>query len=193
MGLGGSASFSGSGSLVESEVFPRVYGTYDHGFLLPIDHSSIWLRTAAGKSWGDRTNVFSNFFFGGFGNNWVDYQDVHRYREYYSFPGLDLNEAGGNDFAKTTIEWTLPAVRFRRAGVPSFYANWSRLSMFSSALVTDIGTPSVRRDLYSIGAQIDLSLVIFTSLDSMLSFGYATAFENGNGSDEVMVSLKLLR
>ncbi|HUP45921.1 MAG TPA: hypothetical protein VM779_10460, partial [Thermoanaerobaculia bacterium] len=186
-------SIAASGSLVESEFFPRLYGTYDRGFMLPIDHSSLWLRAAAGKSWGERTNAFSNFFFGGFGNNWVDYQEVQRYREYYSFPGLELNEAGGNDFAKGTVEWTLPAIRFRRAGVPSLYANWARLALFSSMLVMDVGTASARRDLYSVGAQVDVSLVIFSSLDSTLSFGVATAFENGRGSDEVMVSLKLLR
>lgn len=190
---GHSWSLTGSGSIVESEVFPRIYGTYDWGFLTPIDHSSIWLRGAAGKSWGDRSNAFSNFFFGGFGNNWVDYQEVRRYREYYSFPGLELNAAGGNDFARGGVEWTLPPVRFRRAGVPSFYTNWARLALFSSALVTDVSESEFRRDLYNVGAQVDLSLVIFSSLESTFSVGYARAFGDGDGSDEVMISLKLLR
>ena len=30
---------------------------------------------------------FANFFFGGFGNNYVDHGDEKRYREYYSLPG----------------------------------------------------------------------------------------------------------
>lgn len=190
---GHSWSVAASGSLVESEFFPRLYATAQKGFLLPIEHSSLWLRGAAGRSWGNRENAFSNFYFGGFGNNWIDHQEVQRYREYYSFPGLELNEAGGNDFAKTTVEWTLPPVRFRRAGVPSFYANWARLALFSSALVTDFSADEHRRDVYNIGAQIDLSLVLFSSLDSTLSFGYATAFDDGEAGDEVMISLKLLR
>ncbi|MBK5258897.1 MAG: hypothetical protein JJE51_04835 [Thermoanaerobaculia bacterium] len=184
---------AGSASVVESEVLPRLYGTYERGFLLPLDHSSIWLRGAAGKSWGDRTNAFSNFFFGGFGNNWVDYQEVRRYRDYYSFPGVELNGAGGNDFARGAVEWTLPAVRFRRAGVPSLYANWARLALFTSALMTNVGESELRRNLRNVGAQVDLSLVIFSSLESTFSIGYATAFEKGDRSDEVMVSLKLLR
>lgn len=184
-------SVTASGSLVESEFFPRVFGTAEHGFLLPLDHSSIWLRGAGGKSWGERTNAFSNFFFGGFGNNYVDYQEVHRYREQYSFPGLELNEVGGNDFVKGSVEWTLPPVRFRQLGVPSFYANWARLAFFSSALATDVTTD--RRTVYDIGAQVDLSLVLFASLDSTLSVGYASAFGEGSRSDEVMISLKLLR
>ena len=84
-----------------------------------IEHSSLWLRTAAGKSWGDRDNAFANFFFGGFGNNWIDYQEVCRYRDHYAFPGVELNEIGGTDFVKATLEWTLPPVRFQRLGRPS--------------------------------------------------------------------------
>ena len=34
---------------------------------------------------------------------------IDRYREYYSFPGTELNEIGGKNFAKATLEWTLPS------------------------------------------------------------------------------------
>ena len=176
-----------SANHVSGDFFPQVYATYDRGAMLPIEHSSIWLRTAAGKSFGDRQNPFANFFFGAFGNNWVDYQDAHRYREYYAFPGLDLDEVGGTGFGKATLEWTLPPHRFRRLGVPSFYANWTRLALFSSLLRT--GGQNVR----DIGAQVDLSLVLFSNLDSMLSLGYAKAAYRGRNANEVMVSLKLLR
>ena len=46
----------------------------DYGFQLPINHSSIWFRGAAGVGIGDRNNPFANFYFGGFGNNYIDYQ-----------------------------------------------------------------------------------------------------------------------
>lgn len=176
-----------SGNHVNGDFFPRVYGTYDKGLLLPLEHSSVWLRTAAGKSFGDRDNPFANFFFGAFGNNWIDYQGAHRYREYYAFPGLDINEAGGTGFGKATVEWDLPPVRFRRAGVPSFYANWARAALFTSVLNTG------GRNIRNVGGQIDLSLVMFSNLDSMLSVGYAKAFDEGRRSNEVMMSLKLLR
>ena len=182
-----------SGNHVTGHFFPRLYGTYDKGFLLPIDHSSLWLRSAAGKSFGDRENPFADFFFGAFGNNWIDYQEVHRYREYYSFPGLDLNDVGGNDFGRLTVEWTLPPIRFRHAGVPSLYTNWARLALFSSGLVTDVGNRDFRRNIYDIGAQLDFSMVLFSNLESTFSLGYATAIEKGRSSNEVMLSLKLLR
>jgi hypothetical protein len=179
-----------SASTVHSDFFPRVYATYERGFLLPLEHSSLWLRGAGGKSWGDRTNVFANFYFGGFGNNWIDWQEVRRYRDHYSFPGLELNEVGGNEFARGSIEWTLPPVRFRRVGVPSLYTNWARLALFSSALAT---RSDVNHHVHDVGAQVDVSLVMFSNLESMFSVGYATAFEKGDRSNEIMVSLKLLR
>jgi len=49
----------------------QVYGTYDLGVALPLGHSSIWMRTPrllAARSHG----AFANFYFGGFGNNYVD-------------------------------------------------------------------------------------------------------------------------
>jgi len=174
-------------------VFPRFYGTYDHGYLLPLEHSSLWVRSSAGQSFGDRDNPFGDFFFGAFGNNWIDYQEVHRYHQYYSFPGIDLDEAGGKNFGRLMFEWTLPPTRFRRAGVPSMYTNWAQLSLFTSGLVTDISNHDFRRTLYDIGAQVDFSMVLFSNLDSTFSLGYATAFEKGRRSNEAMLSLKLLR
>ncbi|HET7712564.1 MAG TPA: hypothetical protein VFL80_11590, partial [Thermoanaerobaculia bacterium] len=187
-------SLTASSSLVNDEIFPRVHGSFDHAVLLPLEHSSVWFRGAAGKSWGDRTNAFSNFFFGAFGNNWIDYQEVRRYRDFYSFPGVEINELGGNDFAKATAEWTLPPVRFRKMGVPALYSNWMRLALFSSALVTDVTKSALRQDAYNVGGQLDFSIVVFSNLDATFSVGYARAFlEQGRSSDEVMVSLKLLR
>ncbi len=175
-----------SGSAVKSDFIPQIHGSYEHAFLLPLDHSSIWLRGAAGKSWGDPDNAFSNFFFGGFGNNWIDWREVQRFRDADSFPGLKLNEVGGNDFLKAGVEWTLPAVKFRQVGVPSLYTNWARLALFSNTLRAD-------ENVHDIGAQVDLSLVLFSSLDAMFSVGYATAFRENDTSNEFMVSLKLLR
>lgn len=182
-----------SANHVGGKFFPRFYGTYDRGFLLPLDHSSLWLRSAAGKSFGDRDNPFANFFFGAFGNNYIDYQEVRRYREFYSFPGLDLNAVGGVDFGRLTGEWLLPPIRFRRVGVPSLYTNWARVALFSSLLSTDIGNRALRQTIHDIGAQLDFSLVMFSNLESTFSVGYATAVQKGRDSHEVMVSLKLLR
>jgi hypothetical protein len=187
-------SLAASGSSANSEFFPRVLGTYDGAVLLPIEHTSLWLHAAAGRSGGNRDNAFANFFFGAFGNNWIDYQEVRRYRDFSSFPGAKIDTFGGNDFAKAGLELTLPPLRFERVGVPGLYSNWARLAFFANSLITDVSKSEFRRRIKDAGAQVDISLVMFSNLDATFSFGYAQAFEQSRKlSDEVMVSLKLLR
>jgi hypothetical protein len=180
-------------SLVRGTHYPRLWGTVARGFYLPWEHSSLWLHASAGKSWGDRENSLANFYFGGFGNNWVDHGEIRRYREYTSFPGLDIDQAGGTDFGKLMVEWRLPPMRFRRLGVPQFYCTWGTLTLFSSGLATDFDRASLRQTYANVGAQADLKIVAFTNLSFTLSFGYARARDPVRGwSDEVMVSLKIL-
>jgi hypothetical protein len=186
-------SLRGAVNYASSEVLPRLYGTFSYGIPLPIDHSSLWFRTSAGKSFrGSEENPFAGFYFGGFGNNWVDHRESQRYREYYSFPGVELNEVGGTDFGKAMLEWALPAVRFRRFGVAGLYSNWARASLFTSGLVTNIDSDN-RREVTNAGVQVDFSVVMFSNLESMFSVGYARALEHGDSSDEFMISLRLLR
>jgi len=173
--------------------FPLFAGTLDLGLPLPAGHSSVWLRNAAGYSPGNPREPFANFFFGGFGNNWVDYQDPKRYRQYESFPGLELNAAGGTNFGKTTLDLNLPPLRFRRLGTLEFYAAWARMSVFASGLVTDMDRTGLRRTLANVGTQVDLRLSLMIQQPLTLSFGYARAFEARRFlDDEWMVSLKIL-
>jgi hypothetical protein len=175
------------------KVYPALNANLDYGFLLSLDHSSIWFRTAAGYSFGDRNESFSNFYFGGFGNNWVDYQNEKRYREFLSLPGMQLNSIAGTNFVKGMLEWTLPPLRFRRLGIPAIYCTWARLALFTSGILTNLGSNPERRKAVNAGAQVDFHLSLFWRLDSTLSFGYAVAAEKDQRlSNEFMVSLKIL-
>ena len=177
----------------ESEHYPRLWGNLDLGLSLPMKYSSLWLRSAAGYSWGEPENTLSNYYFGGFGNNWVDYQEVRRFRKHYSFPGIEINELEGNNFGRLMLEWELPPLRFERAGFPELYCTWASAAIFGSAIVTDLDESEFRQELYNVGVQVDFKLVIFTNLSSTLSIGYARAFDNDrNGSNEFMISLKIL-
>ena len=165
----------------------------DVGTPLPIHNSSLWLRTAGGYSPGDRSEPFANFFFGGFGNNWVDHQEPKRYRDVGSFPGVGIDEIAGTTFGKMLVDWNLPPLRFRRVGTPTFYATWARMSLFTSALTTNFDSAPDRRTLGNIGGQIDIRFSLLTQQSLTLSFGYARAFEQHSPqSDETMVSLKIL-
>jgi len=178
---------------IHTTAYPRILSILDLGFPLPLNHSSIWLRTSAGYSFGERLNPYANFFFGGFGNNWIDYLHEKRYREYYSFPGVDLNAIGGTNYAKMMIEWCLPPIRFRRLGISSLYSPWLRFALFSSGIVTNIESRFIRRSVQNLGGQIDFRIIFLSNLKATLSFGYAVAFEElRKPSDEIMISLKIM-
>lgn len=178
---------------VNGKHFPRLYATGDYGFMLPIYHSSIWLRSSLGYSFGEQSEPFANFYFGGFGNNWVDYQEPKRYRYFYSFPGTEINAIGGTNFGKLLFEWALPPLRFKRFGFSNLYCNWAHLTLFSSGIVTNIDSKEDRASFINGGSQIDFKIVLFSRLESTLSLGYAIAVEkHQRQTKEFMISLKIL-
>jgi WD40-like Beta Propeller Repeat len=187
-------SFNAQGYIVDGSFIPRFRGDYHRGFALPLEHSSLWFRESGGFSPSDRAEPFANFFFGGFGNNYVDHADEKRYREYYAFPGADLNEIGGRNYLKSTVELNLPPWRFQRAGKPGFYATWMRPAVFVTGLATDLDDKDVRRTAINTGGQLDFRFTMLSVLDMTLSVGGAVAFEDGlQPRREAMISLKVLR
>jgi hypothetical protein len=172
---------------------PQFRGGFDFGLPLPMKHSSLWLRTVAGTASGERTDPFANFYFGGFGNNYVDSGEIKRYREYYALPGFGLNEISGRTFARQMVEWNVPPVIFEKGGTPSFHAAWLRPSLFASALWTDPRSSELRKDYYSVGTQLDLRFSVLHWYDMTLSIGYAAGYRGSRrAGDEWMVSLKIL-
>jgi len=173
--------------------FPMGQATLDLGMPLPVPHASLWLRTAAGYSPGDRDEPFANFYFGGFGNNVIDWQDPKRYREAQAFPGTELNAIAGTNYAKATLDLNLPPIRFRRAGSLALYATWLRASVFAGGLLTNLDDAGARETAGDIGIQADLRFQLLTQSPLTLSGGYARAFRRGEAVDEEwMVSLKIL-
>jgi hypothetical protein len=164
----------------------------DFGFALPWKHSSIWFYNAAGTTNGERSDPLGNFYFGGFGNNYVDDGAVKRYREYDSFPGFEIDEIAATDFVKSIAEWNLPPVRFREVGKPSFFLSHIRPAVFFGALVADPGE-SFERTVTTMGAQLDLNFTLAHRLPMTFSVGVAAGYEDGERrDDEWMVSLKIL-
>jgi hypothetical protein len=124
----------------------------------------------------------------------VDRLEEKRYRAYYAFPGADLNEIGGRNFVKSTLEWNLPPLRFRRLGSPGFYVTWMRPAVFVGGLATNLDHEAFRRVATDVGGQLDFQLTTLSTLDMMLSVGAAVAFEDGfDARREFMVSFKVLR
>ncbi len=183
----------GYADYAQSEFVPKIRGGFDFGFALPWKHSSIWFYNSGGVADGSRDNSLANWYFGGFGNNYVDDGEVKRYRNFNSFPGFDIDQISGQNFAKSVVEWNLPPVTFKEAGTPSFYLAWMRTALFAGGLVTDIGERQYKGDYFNFGAQVDLHFTIVHRLPMVLSFGYAQGYTDGKKYDrEWMISLKIL-
>jgi hypothetical protein len=177
----------------ENDFVPKIRAGFDFGFALPIRHSSIWLYNAAGIADGERDNSLANWYFGGFGNNYVDDGDEKRYRLFYSLPGFEIDEIAGQDFFKSVLEWNLPPITFEEVGTPSFYLTWLRAALFAGTMITDVGDSDYEETYSSLGLQVDLHFTIVHRLPMTLSLGYARGYVDGDRfDDEVMLSLKIL-
>jgi hypothetical protein len=168
-------------------------GGFDFGLALPLAHSSLWSRSAAGAASGKRDDSVASFYFGGFGNNYVDNGTVKRYREFGAMPGFELDDVAGRKFVKQTLEWTLPPMIFETVGTPGFHLTWARPALFTSALWADAGGSAGRRKVANLGGQIDFRFSTLHWYEMMLSVGYARGFERSRpATNEWMLSLKVL-
>lgn len=185
-------SLLGESDLSSGDLFPKVYGTLDFGVPLPIRHASVWLYNSAGIAGGDKANPLSQFYFGGFGNNYVDDGEVKRYREFGSFPGFDIDELAGGRFAKSVLEFNLPPARFSNIGRPSLFLSSIRPAVFAGVMAMDPATGSART-FETVGAQVDFNFTVALRLPMVFSVGAASGFDKGrHRGDEVMISLKVL-
>jgi hypothetical protein len=189
------ASVAGKATKVNGNgyVFPQVVAQVAKGWQFGLAHSSVWLRGDAGSLSGDRTNPVANFYFGGFGNNYVDSREIKRYHEWQSMPGFGIDEISGQKFAKGTAEWNIPPVIFEGAGWPGFHAQWLRTSAFTSLLVTDPDQKALRQRWSNVGVQSDLRFSVLHWNEITLSAGVAVGFKGSKRQgSEFMVSLKIL-
>jgi hypothetical protein len=181
-------------NFAHGDAIGSIRGSLDLGVPLPLANSSLWLRNAAGASGGDRDDPYANFFFGGFGNNYVDSRNEKRYREYYAFPGFELDEIRGRSFSRHMIEANLPPYFFESVGTPAFHLNQMRSSVFASVLWTEPTRRSERARYGNAGAQVDFRVSVLHWHHITLSFGYAVGYRgSGRAGDEWMASLKVMQ
>jgi len=179
-------------SLAHGELYPSVYAEGSFGIALPWNHASLWTYDSAGVKGGNRNNSLDYFFFGAFGNNFVDDREVKRYRDYDSFPGFSIDALDGRSFLKTTEEFNFPPIRFEDIGNAAFFLKSLRPAVFAGVLQTDPGSPD-SRTLEDVGLQLDWNFVVAVNLPMTLSIGSALGIENGRvRRNEIMVSLKIL-
>ena len=189
-------------ALTAGNFYPMASATMEFGFQLPIKHTSLWFRTAAGSSFSEDFNPFTRFGFAAFGNNYVDYLTSKRYRNTYSFPGLSFNAGKSliaKSFNKVMADLVIPPIRYRKLGFFNLYANWTQANVFTTLLNIQDFDNDRAEQFVNVGAQVDTRLVMFSLNPATLSFGFARAWnmdpQAGEDTffDEWMISLKLLR
>ncbi len=182
-----------NGSRVSGQITPQVHGEINFGVPLPLNHSSIWLHSAGGWANGDRNNTVANYYFGGFGNNYVDDKEIKRFRDYLSFPGFEINQIAALSFVREMVEWDPPPYVFESAGTPTFFVNWLRPSIFVAGLWADPGNSALRKTYTSAGGQLDLRFSILHWYELTLSAGFAIGYTGSQRTGtEWMISLKIM-
>ncbi|MCF8233716.1 MAG: hypothetical protein K9G67_02260 [Bacteroidales bacterium] len=185
---------TGYSYLANGSFYPYLISEQHVGWLVPgIRNTSFWIRNSLGQSYGKQGSSFSSFYFGGFRNNYVDWQQPEQYRKVLAFPGVDIDALEAHNFIKTMGELDLKPIRLRDVGFTWLYPTFIKTSMFGTHLMANPDDDEKRRNVFNAGIQIDLELVLFSYLKTTWSAGYARMFEEGIGPNEQwMFSVKLL-
>ena len=180
--------------LADGKFYPSLEGTFDVGFRVPVMRNTcMWLRGAVGQNFGDPSTSFGNSYFGGFGNNWVDYREANRYRSSSSLAGAPINSIEAHSYARLIAELSLRPIRYKNFGLLNLYPTYTQLNVFSTGLLADPWGTGERRGFVNIGAQLNTEVVLFKYLKTTWSVGYARVFNpDGTFRGDWLISLKLL-
>ena len=197
-GVGDETGYSWSATatthLANGRLFPSVVSSQQAGLLVPwVRNTSFWIRNSIGQSMGSRTSGLSNFYFGGFRNNYIDWQPAEQYRNELAFPGAEIDQIPAYNYIKTMADLNLTPLRLRGVGTTWLYPTYIKPSVFATHLATDPFKKDLSRNIFNAGAQIDIQLVMFSYFKTTWSLGYARMLEKGAPvQDQFMLSLKLL-
>ncbi len=185
---------SSTAYLAKGDLYPSILSNQEVGFLVPgMRNTSFWIRNSLGQSLGDRQSSLSYFYFGGFRNNYIDWQPAEQYRKTLAFPGAEIDEIQAYNYVKTMGELNLKPLRLRGVGTSWLYPTYIKSSLFGTHLMTNFDKKTDLAHLFNVGAQIDIQLVMFSYLKTTWSVGFAKKFEDGKkATNKLMLSLKLL-
>ncbi|MFP4690393.1 MAG: YncE family protein [Bacteroidales bacterium] len=176
------------------DLYPAIRSEQEVGFLVPhVRNTSFWIRNSIGQSFGQGSSPLSNFYLGGFRNNYVDWRDARQYRGSLAFPGADIDAISAKSFVRTMGELNLKPLRTRNLGSTWIYPTHIYTSFFGTHLATDLDQSDLRRHLFNIGFQTDIEIVLFSYMKTTWSAGYARFIESGRDPQgKWMFSVKLL-
>ncbi|MDP3461325.1 MAG: hypothetical protein Q8S18_00910 [Bacteroidales bacterium] len=180
--------------LANGNLYPSLVSEQHIGFLVPVvRNTSFWIRNSVGQSFGKKGSSFSSFYFGGFRNNYIDWQHADQYRKILAFPGVGIDALSAYNFVKTMGELNLKPIRLRNVGTTWLYPTYIKTSLFGTHALLNPDDEISRRNVFNAGMQVDLELVLFSYLKTTWSAGYARKFEESVlPLEQWMFSVKLL-
>lgn len=187
-------NLTGYSYFAKGNLYPSIISEQHIGFLVPfIRNTSFWIRNSMGQSFGKRGSSFSTFYFGGFRNNYVDWQSSDQYRKILAFPGVNIDEISAHNFIKTMGELNLKPIRLRNIGTTWLYPTFIKASLFGTHLLLNPNDDLTINNVFNAGMQVDLELVLFSYLKTTWSAGYARKLETSYlPKEQWMFSVKLL-
>ncbi len=174
----------------EPQYAAQIYSEWDHYSLVFWKHNVFHFKIAAGYHHDNKNLIQSRFYFGGFGNRYVENEKVKQYRKVFRFPGIPIYSLSTDRFVKIIFENNLPPIRFGSLGVGAHFINHLDFAFYTQGIYANSAPGNYWID---IGAQINLVLKHWFNLESTISGGIAQAWSKDNNSWEWFVSLKLLK
>jgi len=160
------------------------YGTY----LRP---HNVWMfKFAAGLRHTKKDMAIGRFYFGGFGNRYLENESPMQYRKVFRFPGRRIYSLPGKHFVKFMLENKLPPVWFSSLYIGQHALIRSDLSIYSQTLILE---PTWKGSWIDLGAQINFHFRHWFNLESDLSIGVAKAWNRYDSSWEWFISFKPFR
>ena len=153
-------------------------------------HWVLHLKLAAGYLHTQQDLAFGKFYFGGFGNQYLENKEVKQYRHAFRFPGVPIYSLVSERFTKVMVEHNLPPLRFGNARLGQHFLSHIDASWFSQGLIVK----SNRKNMWvNLGAQVNFVFMHWFNLESTFSAGIAKAWNRSGSTWDWFISFKLLK
>jgi len=133
----------------------------------------------------------ANFYFGSFGNNYLDGGTVRRYRDLNKLPGFGIDAISAQSFARTLLEWTSRRWCSSRPARRPFTSPGCARAV-RHALWTDPNRSASRALYGNVGGQLDLRFSVLHWYETTLSVATLSPARRRAQEQRVMVSLKIM-
>ncbi len=178
---------------VDAGKFEIVGGLHSEaGYYTPwlVPHNILHIKLSGGYRHTKSDMAIGKFYFGGFGNRYLETEKPKQYGKVFRFSGIPIYDLPTDRFLKCLLEHNLPPYRPGKPHLGHHYLSYIDFSWYGQGLWVN----AQRSDLwYSIGTQLNLTFKHWYNLESTLSFGAARAWFGGDKSDAWFASLKLFK